>query len=113
MADIEETPTEPVKFNFAAYPEDTLFYDRRTGDVPGPPADDRPVRRERRRRVDPTTFEKQYADDELEFMNAMQRFKVQSGKTFPSHTDILGIAHGLGYRKPSEMTDEGDEPLSD
>ena len=35
----------------------------------------RQAKKERRRRIDPTTFEKQYTADELEFMNAMQRFK--------------------------------------
>ena len=56
-------------------------------------------RKERRRRVDPTTFEKQYTPDELEFMNAMQHFKVQTGQTFPTHGDVLRIARVLGYRR--------------
>lgn len=54
---------------------------------------------ERRRRVDPTTFEKQYTDDEIEFMNAMQRFKSQSGRVHPTSNEILGVASKLGYRK--------------
>ena len=60
---------------------------------------ERRARKERRRRIDPTTFEKQYTEDELEFMNAMQRFKVQSCKSFPSHGDVLRVALSLGYRK--------------
>jgi hypothetical protein len=60
---------------------------------------ERRERKERRRRIDPTTFEKQYTEDELEFMNAMQRFKVQSCKSFPSHGDVLRVALSLGYRK--------------
>jgi hypothetical protein len=56
-------------------------------------------KKERRRRIDPTTFEKQYTKDEMEFMNAMQRFKVQSGKSFPSFEEVLKVAFDLGYRK--------------
>ena len=90
-----------------------LIHDRREGqerrhskaeDRPKPAdkAEGRPERRERkerRRRVDPTTFEKQYTDDELEFMNAMQRFKERSGKPFPTHGEVLRVAAALGYRK--------------
>ncbi len=50
--------------------------------------------------MDPTTFEKQYNEDEMEFMNAIQDFKSRSGKMFPSHGDILKVALRLGYRKP-------------
>ncbi|MEW4567666.1 hypothetical protein AB1L88_07325 [Tautonia sp. JC769] len=32
-------------------------------------------------------------------MNAMQQFKVRSGKTFPSFGDVLGVARSLGYEK--------------
>ncbi len=116
MAAQDETPRDEVKFDFSAFPPDTLFYDRREGqlrrgDGPHQPspvvtpeaareaAPERAARKERRRRVDPTTFEKQYSDDEIEFMNAMQNFKVQSGKTFPSHGDVLRVAMGMGYRQ--------------
>ncbi len=120
MADNVETPQPAAKFDFSAFPPDTLFHERRDGKdrrVDGPQAPgpilapetaaampERPpiIRREkvqRRKRIDPTTFEKQYTDDELEFMNAMQRFKVQSGKTFPSHGEVLSVARSLGYRR--------------
>ena len=100
MSDTDETPPESVKFDFSAFPADTLFYDRRTGlerrDRPAPappepvaevapkPPRERRARKERRRRVDPTTFEKQYTDDEIEFMNAIQQFKTRTGKSFPT-----------------------------
>ena len=71
---------------------------------------ERRAKKERRRRIDPTTFEKQYTDDELEFMNAMQRFKVQAGKSFPTHGEVLKVAFSLGYRKVIS-SDEND--LSD
>ena len=64
-------------------------------------------RKERRRRVDPTTFEKQYTEDEIAFMNAVQDFKIRSGKMFPTHGDILRVALSLGYRQsvPDEAED--------
>jgi hypothetical protein len=106
LADNQETPTEPVKFDFSSYPEDTLFHERRSGNDRGTetprPAEERRAKKDRRRRVDPTTFEKQYSEDEMEFMTAMQRFKVQSGKTFPSYGDALRVAHELGYRKATD-----------
>lgn len=120
MTTSRETSTDASKFDFSAYPEDTLFYDRRStrcaasarrDDLGGPAATsqpERPVRKERRRRVDPTTFEKQYTVEELEFMNAMHRFKVQSGKTFPTHGEVLKVARSLGYRKLAEP--DGPDP---
>jgi hypothetical protein len=41
-------------------------------------------------------------------MNAMQRFKVQSCKTFPSHGDVLNVALALGYRKVNRADDDLD-----
>jgi hypothetical protein len=114
MLNQDKTDPEPGAFDFSPFPEDTLFPERREGTnrrgrnnptdskndrSEAVPAPERRAKKERRRRIDPTTFEKQYTDDELEFMNAMQRFKVQSGKSFPSHGDVLRIAHSLGYRK--------------
>ena len=76
---------------------------------------ERREKKERRRRIDPTTFEKQYSDDEMEFMNAMQRFKELSGKTFPSHGDVIKVAVMLGYRRAVfefdlPQDDDGQEP---
>src|SRR5690242_18522382 len=108
MPDNVETPRGAGKFDPTAYPPDTLFHERRDGqDRRGSAADPNPsgerrAKKERRRRIDPTTFEKQYTDDELEFMTAMQRFKVQTGKAFPSHRDVLRVAASLGYRKVIE-----------
>ena len=119
MIDNEETePTTPV-FDPTAYPEDTLFHERRHGgdrrqpDAAGEAIE--PVRRRRekqnrRRRVDPTTFEKQYTDEEIEFMNAIQQFKMQSGKAFPTHGDSLRIAIGLGYRQVRKGADHPVRP---
>lgn len=113
-ADNDQTNDEPPAFDFSSFPENTVFHERRTGrdrrlrgdlgqSVPGAPArrepGERREKKDRRRRIDPTTFEKQYTDDELEFMNAMQRFKELSGKTFPTYGDVLKVAVMLGYRR--------------
>lgn len=108
----EETKPEAQTFDFSAFPADTLFLDRRT--LPGrsgfpPRSGAAPTPRphkERRRRVDPTTFEKQYTEEEIEFMNAIQDYKNRSGKMFPSHGDVLKVALRLGYRKPALTADE-------
>jgi hypothetical protein len=108
MPDTPETHDAGSLFNPGAYPPDTLFHERRSGhdrraDAPSrTPKADRRTRPERRRRVDPTTFEKQYSPDEMEFMNAMQEFKMRSGKAFPSYGDVLHVARGLGYAKADE-----------
>jgi hypothetical protein len=120
MPDNDETRPEPAKFDFSAFPADTLFYDRRSGlerrdrkpplaETPTAGAPERRAKKERRRRIDPTTFEKQYTDDELEFMNAIQQFKTQSGKSFPSHGDVLRIAARLGYRKSYPIDDDPED----
>src|SRR4051794_33516150 len=111
--DTPETSPQAEKFDFSTFPEDTLFYERRDRperrsmfgnkpeDLQGTPhvPKERRAKKERRRRIDPTTFEKQYTEDELEFMNAMQQFKVQTCKSFPTHGDVLRVALSLGYRK--------------
>jgi hypothetical protein len=132
MSDNEETRPESPKFDFSAFPADTLFYDRREvfdrRDLPAPKPvvaevaevapktpRERRARKERRRRIDPTTFEKQYTDDEIEFMTAVQQFKTRSGKSFPSHGEVLRIAASLGYRKgfPLDDFDEEDSNSSE
>ncbi len=85
------------------------------------PTEDRPprsqwqigrARKDRRRRIDPTTFEKQYTPDEMEFMNAMQRFKEASGKSFPTHAEVIRIAIGIGYRLGIDEPDSAaEEPV--
>lgn len=52
------------------------------------------------KRVDPTTTDKQYTADELEFMNAMQAYKQRSGRNFPTWSEVLTVLRGLGYEKP-------------
>jgi hypothetical protein len=105
MTDNQETQPESPKFDFDAYPPDALIHDRRSSPDrrdatdPAQAPGERRARKERRRRIDPTTFEKQYTDDELEFMNAMQAFKMRTGRPFPTHREVLAVAVRLGYRR--------------
>jgi len=53
----------------------------------------------RRRKVDPTTCERDYSDDEMEFIQAIERYKKTSGRTFPTWSEVLEVARSLGYQK--------------
>ena len=50
--------------------------------------------------VDPPTSERQVATAELEFMQAMQEYKQQSGRMFPTWSEVLEVLRALGYEKP-------------
>ena len=109
MPDNDETNEQKAVFDFSAYPPDTFFHDRREGKdrrakaaSPTPSAAERRAKPERRKRIDPTTFEKQYTADELEFMNAMQQFKMRTGKPFPSYGEVLAVARQLGYAQADD-----------
>jgi hypothetical protein len=53
----------------------------------------------RRRLVDPTTCERDYSQAELEFMKAIQEYKAQSGRPFPTWSEVLEVVRSLGYQK--------------
>jgi hypothetical protein len=55
----------------------------------------------RRRQIDPTTCERDYTDDEVEFMSALDNYKRSSGRMFPTCSEILEVVRGLGYIKVS------------
>ena len=78
--------------------EDVLVADeRRTGER-------RKV--QRRRQIDPTTCERDYSNDEIEFMQAMDAYKRASGRMFPTCSEILEVLRDLGYERigmPSEV----------
>lgn len=57
----------------------------------------------RRRFVDPTTCEHDYSVAEMEFMQAMQDYKHQSGRMFPTWSEVLEVLQGLGYEKPTAL----------
>ena len=61
-------------------------------------ADPRP-KAQRRRQIDPTTCERDYTLEEVEFMNALDEYKRNSGRMFPTCSEILEVFRGLGYIK--------------
>lgn len=58
---------------------------------------------ERRRLIDPTTCERDYSGDEIEFMKAMDEYKRKSGRMFPTWSEVLEVVRGLGYSKPGDV----------
>ena len=60
---------------------------------------------ERRRLIDPTTCERDYSDDETDFMKAMDRYKRDNRRPFPTWSEVLEVLRALGYRKVAEPTD--------
>jgi hypothetical protein len=53
----------------------------------------------RRRQIDPTTCERDYRDEEVEFMNALDQYKRTSGRMFPTCSEVLEVLRSLGYEK--------------
>ncbi len=51
----------------------------------------------RRRQIDPTTCERDYSDQEVAFMNALDDYKRTSGRMFPTCSEVLEVIRGLGY----------------
>ena len=60
---------------------------------------DRRQQGERRRQVDPTTCEKDYSDEEIIFMKAMDQYKRANRRPFPTWSEVLEVLRSLGYRK--------------
>jgi hypothetical protein len=51
----------------------------------------------RRRQIDPTTCERDYTQQEIEFMQALDEYKRANGRMFPTCSEILEVIRGLGY----------------
>jgi hypothetical protein len=75
----------------------------------------------RRRQIDPTTCERDYNDEEIEFMQALDQYKRTSGRMFPTCSEILEVIRALGYQKvpgaalpipAEEILAEGDDSES-
>ena len=58
---------------------------------------ERRVKVQRRRQIDPTTCEREYSDDEIQFMHALDAYKRTSGRMFPTCSEILEVIRDLGY----------------
>ncbi len=53
----------------------------------------------RRRQIDPTTCERDYTVEEIEFMGALDEYKRRSGRMFPTCSEVLEVVRNLGYEK--------------
>ena len=62
---------------------------------------------ERRRQIDPTTCERDYSGDEIEFMRAMDDYKRRSGRQFPTWSEVLEGVRSLGYVRPAQAASSG------
>lgn len=60
---------------------------------------------ERRRQIDPTTCERDYSEEQVEFMKAMDLYKRRSGRQFPTWSEVLEVLQNLGYRKVAAPTE--------
>ncbi len=76
--------------------EAAVAVERRTGP--------RRVKVNRRRQIDPTTCERDYTDEEVEFMHALDAYKRTSGRMFPTCSEVLEVLRNLGYEKRSGAT---------
>ena len=61
----------------------------------------------RRRQIDPTTCERDYTDDEIQFMNALDEYKRTSGRMFPTCSEVLEVVRSLGYVRQSASESAG------
>lgn len=60
---------------------------------------ERRVKVNRRRQIDPTTCERDYTVEEIEFMSALDDYKRSSGRMFPTCSEVLEVLRKLGYEK--------------
>ena len=70
----------------------------------------RRVKVERRRQIDPTTCERDYSGDEIEFMRAMDDYKRRSGRQFPTWSEVLEVVRSLGYVRQAQEATPGVGP---
>ncbi|MEM9365045.1 MAG: hypothetical protein AAGD07_03545 [Planctomycetota bacterium] len=105
------TETENQSESQAAVPatcDQTVTLDRRRGDrreanSPGANNDAAPkAKKPRRRHIDPTTCERDYNEQEIEFMRAMDDYKRDSGRMFPTCSEVLEVVRSLGYVQLSD-----------
>jgi hypothetical protein len=67
---------------------------------------DRRQKVERRRQIDPTTCERDYTTAEIEFMTAMDKYRRESGRPFPTWSEVLEVVMALGYQKIEKPADQ-------
>jgi hypothetical protein len=67
---------------------------------------------QRRRQIDPTTCEREYTDQEVEFMHALDQYKRDSGRMFPTCSEILEVLQKLGYQKVASPASESSQSMA-
>jgi len=67
---------------------------------------------QRRRLIDPTTCERDYTGDEIEFMQEMDEYKRRSGRMFPTCSEILEVLRGMGYVRVELPNEEDEEEIA-
>src|SRR5438552_15322995 len=67
---------------------------------------------QRRRQIDPTTCERDYNDEEIVFMHALDAYKRASGRMFPTCSEILEVIRSLGYVRMTDAQPGTGEKLS-
>jgi hypothetical protein len=92
------------KTKAAAVSDQEVAIDRRRSDRRGDeqsnatePKLERRKKVARRRQIDPTTCERDYSDQEVEFMNALDDYKRKNGRMFPTCSEVLEVIRSLGY----------------
>ncbi len=76
-----------------------VAYDRRSGKDRRVEAAHQRAALEKRRMVDPTTCEKEYSEEEIEFLTAIDSYKRANRRPFPTWSEVLEVIRALGYRK--------------
>ena len=51
----------------------------------------------KRRAIDPATCERDYDSSEVEFMQALEQYKNDSGRRFPTCSEIQTVLRSLAY----------------
>jgi hypothetical protein len=106
----EDSPKQPfvVTDRRRADRNDRRVGDRRKRTVPVAverrSGSDRRNQGERRRQIDPTTCERDYTDAEVLFMRAMDQYKRDNCRPFPTWSEVLEVLCAMGYRKVADPT---------
>jgi hypothetical protein len=99
---------EPVQVMDARSHKDRRQDDRRQKELPVVAerrTTERRVKVTRRRQIDPTTCERDYSVEEVEFMSALDDYKRSSGRMFPTCSEILEVFRALGYQRPVKLSE--------
>jgi hypothetical protein len=99
----QRTTAMPRSSRQATAGDEIVTLDRRRGaraeeaqESPAQPLERR-AKVQRRRQIDPTTCERDYSIQEVEFMNAMDDYKRKNGRMFPTCSEVLEVIRSLGY----------------